>query len=133
VHGGAFDPGTPALTFTDTATHYAKYFIEALRTDGITAGCTPTTFCPGDSTTRAQMAIFLLRGKHGSAYIPPATTNMWPDVPSTHWAANWADRLGVEGISSGCGNGLYCPELFVTRAQMAVLVQRTFSLTMPTP
>jgi hypothetical protein len=133
VHGGSFDPGTPPLTFTDTATHYAKYFIEALRSDGITAGCTPTTFCPGDSTTRAQMAILLLRGKYGSSYVPPATTNMWPDVPSTYWAANWCDRLGVEGISSGCGNGLYCPDLFVTRAQMAVLVQRTFQLTMPTP
>lgn len=133
VHGGSFNPGTPSLTFTDTATHYAKYFIEALRSDGITAGCTPTTFCPGDSITRSQMAVFLLRGKHGSAYVPPPTTNMWPDVSPTHWAANWMDRLGVEGISSGCGNGLYCPETFVSRAQMAVLVQRTFSLPMPTP
>jgi hypothetical protein len=58
---------------------------------------------------------------------------MWPDVPSTHWAANWADRLGVEGISYGCGNGIFCPDSFVSRAQMAALVQRTFSLTMPTP
>ena len=34
-------------------------FIERLAQDGITGGCTPTTFCPFDPVTRAQMAVFL--------------------------------------------------------------------------
>ena len=136
VHGGNFNPGTPALTFTDTATSYAKYFIEALRADGITGGCNPgsTQFCPGMAITRAQVAVFLLRGRSGSAYIPPtATGTVWLDVPSTYWAAAWAEELGNAHISNGCGAGRYCPEGSINRAEMAVLVQRTFNLTMPTP
>jgi photosystem II stability/assembly factor-like uncharacterized protein len=35
-------------------------FIERLADDGITGGCTPTTFCPFDAVTRAQMAVFLV-------------------------------------------------------------------------
>jgi len=35
-------------------------FIERLAADGITGGCTPTTFCPNDPVTRAQMAVFLV-------------------------------------------------------------------------
>ena len=38
------------------------------------------------------------------------------------------DRLAAEGITSGCGNGNYCPEAPVTRAQMAVFLVRTFGL-----
>ena len=34
----------------------------------------------------------------------------------------------VEGITSGCGGGIYCPESPVTRAQMAVFLVRTFGL-----
>lgn len=136
VHGGTFNPGTPALTFTDTATSFAKYFIEALRADGITSGCNPgnTQFCPGATITRAQVAVFLLRGRSGAAYLPPAATGtVWLDVPVSHWAARWAEELGTAHISSGCGGGYYCPDGPINRAEMAVLVQRTFSLPMPTP
>jgi hypothetical protein len=34
-------------------------FIERLADDGITGGCSPTTFCPFDPVTRAQMAVYL--------------------------------------------------------------------------
>ncbi|MBI3173792.1 MAG: IPT/TIG domain-containing protein [Chloroflexi bacterium] len=136
VHGGNFNPGTPALTFTDTAASFAKYFIEALRADGITAGCNPgnTQFCPGMTITRAQVAVFLLRGRSGAAYVPAAATGtVWLDVPANHWAAGWAEELGTAHISSGCGGGKYCPDGAISRAEMAVLVQRTYNLPMPTP
>jgi hypothetical protein len=34
-------------------------FVERLDDDGITGGCGPTSFCPDDPVTRAQMAVFL--------------------------------------------------------------------------
>ena len=37
-------------------------------------------------------------------------------------------ELAAEGITSGCGNGNYCPDDNVTRAQMAVFLVRTFGL-----
>jgi hypothetical protein len=36
-------------------------WIEQLAAEGITAGCTPNRFCPGQAVTRAEMAAFLVR------------------------------------------------------------------------
>jgi hypothetical protein len=73
------------------------------------------------------MAIFLLRGIHGSSYNPPAvgSTTGFSDVPTTYWAASWIKQLAAEGITGGCGAGTYCPEGTVTRAQMAVFLLRS--------
>jgi hypothetical protein len=134
IHTSAFNPGTPTLTFTDTSTHYAKYWIEALKADGITSGCSAIQFCPNNGITRAQAAIFLLRGKFNSSHVPPtATGTVWLDVPASAFAAAWMEEMDTLGISSGCGAGNYCPNSLVTRAEMAILVQRTFLLTLPTP
>jgi len=53
-------PGT--ATFTDVAPgDFGFQFIEALYASGITAGCSPTTFCPNNPLTRVQMAVFLAK------------------------------------------------------------------------
>jgi photosystem II stability/assembly factor-like uncharacterized protein len=132
IHGSAYTPpaGT-GMIFADVPLNYwAVNWIEKLYADGITTGCsiTPLNYCPEDSVTRAQMAIFLLRAKHGAAYVPPAATGIFADVPTTYWAANWIEQLYAEGITTGCGIGNYCPEDPVTRAQMAVFLVRTFNL-----
>ena len=36
--------------------------IDAIKTAGITVGCTPTTYCPEGVVSRWQMALFLARG-----------------------------------------------------------------------
>jgi hypothetical protein len=74
------------------------------------------------------MAIFLLRAKHGSTYTPPPATGVFTDVPVSYWAATWIEQLATEGITSGCGSGVYCPDQSVTRAQMAVFLVKTFNL-----
>ncbi len=116
-------------TFADiTLDYWAVDSIEKLYQNGITQGCGvyPLTYCPESSTTRAQMAIFLLRSKHGSSYVPPAATGTaFADVSADHWAAAWIEQLVVEGITAGCGDGNYCPEAEVTRAQMAVFLLRS--------
>jgi hypothetical protein len=74
------------------------------------------------------MAVFLLKGKHASSYIPPAATGVFQDVPTDYWAARWIEQLAAEGITSGCGNGNYCPTTPVTRDQMAVFLVKNFNL-----
>jgi hypothetical protein len=125
---GAIIP--PVATFQDVSVdHWAWRYIEALHESGITSGCSPLPlkYCPDDLVTRAQMAIFLERGIHGSDYTPPsASGSVFNDAPGDHWAADWIEQLAVEGITSGCSTDppLYCPEDPVTRAQMAVLLER---------
>jgi hypothetical protein len=130
MHGSDFIP--PAATgnvFLDVGpADFAASFIEQLFLDGITAGCGNNNYCPGAAVTRAQMAVFLLRAKYGSGYSPPAATGIFNDVDLAYWAVHWIEQLAAEGITVGCGNGNYCPEAPVTRAQMAVFLVRTFGL-----
>jgi hypothetical protein len=116
--------------FTDVpASLSTADWIERLATEGITAGCGGGNYCPNASVTRAQMAVFLLRAEHGSAYTPPAATGtVFTDVPASLSTADWIEQLVAEGITSGCGGGNYCPGNAVTRAQMAVFLVRTFNL-----
>ena len=130
-HGQNYVP--PAATgtvFDDVpATHWAAAWIEQLASEGITGGCGGSNYCPGDPLSRAQMAVFLLRAKHGQNYVPPtATGTVFGDVPATHWAAAWIEQLASEGVTSGCDASDYCPDASLTRAQMAVFIVRTFGL-----
>lgn len=114
-------------TFVDVPESYWAYgYIERLYSAAITSGClaTPLSYCPDSTVTRAQMALFLLRGIHGSSYTPPAVgaSTGFTDVGIDHWAAAWIKQLAAESITSGCGSGNYCPESVVTRAQMAVFL-----------
>jgi hypothetical protein len=134
IHGSAYSP--PAATgtvFTDVPSDaFAAAWIEQMVAEGITSGCGNGNYCPNSTVTRAQMAVFLLRAKYGSAYSPPvATGTVFTDVPSNGFAAAFIEQLVSEGITSGCGGGNYCPNSSVTRAQMAVFLQRTFNLPLP--
>ncbi|HNC08968.1 MAG TPA: S-layer homology domain-containing protein, partial [Anaerolineales bacterium] len=130
IHGSGFAPANVAPTFNDTAGHWAEDWIEALKTDGITSGCLVGYYCPENPVTRAQMAVFLLKAKHGSSYTPPAVgaDTGFTDVAVDYWAAAWIKQLAAEGITGGCAAGLYCPENAVTRAQMAVFLVKAFNL-----
>jgi 2',3'-cyclic-nucleotide 2'-phosphodiesterase/3'-nucleotidase len=113
-------------TFDDVpATYWASQYVESLYKSGITSGCTFGSFCPEAPVTRAQMAVFLLKGIHGAGYTPPAATGTdFADVPVGHWAAAWIEQLYAEGITAGCGGGNFCPEQNVSRAEMAVFLVR---------
>jgi peptide/nickel transport system substrate-binding protein len=121
----------PAATgiFADVAlaAYYANW-VEQLYADGVTGGCsvTPLKYCPSALVTRAQMAVFLLKAKHGKEYQPPAATGIFSDVVPGSFFEPWIEQLAAEGITAGCGGDKYCPSSAVTRAQMAVFLTRTF-------
>jgi len=96
---------------------------------GITAGCSADSYCPDSNVTRAQMAVFLLKAMYGSTYTPPATTGLFSDVPSSHWAAAWIEQLYREGVTSGCGQGRFCPDAVISRAEMAVFIVKALDMT----
>jgi M6 family metalloprotease-like protein len=115
--------------------YWAINWIEELYTEGVTAGCgvDPLRFCPEDTVTRAEMAIFLLRGRYGSDYLPPTAEGIFSDLNGYEWATDWIEALYKAGITSGCSLEplKYCPEKPITRAELAVFLARTFNLPMP--
>ena len=136
LHGAGFVPPPATGTrFTDVpASFWAADWIEQIATDGVTQGCSasPPRYCPSAQVSRAEMAVFLLRARHGGSYVPPpATGTRFTDVPAGYWAADWIEQLAAEGITNGCAANLYCPGRTVGRAEMAVFLARTFNLTFP--
>jgi S-layer homology domain len=116
-------------SFTDVPTtdNFYKY-IETIYHFGVTGGCgAGTDYCPANTVTRAQMAVFLLKAKNGSEYTPPACSGtVFADVPCTGGIFDpWIEDLANQGITGGCGGGNYCPANAVTRAQMAVFLEKT--------
>jgi hypothetical protein len=114
-------------TFFDVPpTHGFWRFIEAIENAGVTGGCGGGNYCPGNTVTREQMAVFLLVAKEGKSYTPPAcTTPRFTDVPCSSPFAPWINELVARGVVAGCGSGKFCPDNPVTRGQMAVLLLAT--------
>ena len=108
---------------------FAAAWIETFKELKITGGCSvnPPLYCPNDLITRSQMAVFLLRVIHGSAYTPPtATGTAFADVNIGDFAIAWIEQLAKENITGGCGNNNFCPNDPVTRGQMAAFLTRVF-------
>jgi uncharacterized protein YkwD len=124
VRGATYTPITASGVFNDVpVSHWAANWIEQLTGDGLLTGCDAGLYCPGQVVTRAELAIALLRGKHGAGYSPPAATGtMFADVAADDFAAAWIEALASEVGLSGCGDGNYCPNGAVTRAEFAVLL-----------
>ena len=119
-----------APTFTDvpvTHPYYAE--IEALYRAGYIAGCAtdPLRYCPDQTMNRAESAVFVERGIHGTDVLPlEPTTQTFADLPLDSWAAKWAGALWQDQYTAGCGNNplIYCPWQAHTRAEGAVFFLR---------
>ena len=99
-------------SFTDVLSASGFYrFVETILHKGVTGGCGATTYCPSASTTREQMAVFVLVSKEPPGYTPPACAppNLFNDVPETSPFCRWVEELANRGVVTGCGGGNYCP------------------------
>ena len=119
----------PLGRFNDARpTYWAFPFVEALARVGITNGCGGDNYCPSAEVNRAQMAVFIERAMRGSEFRPPAAQgNVFLDVAANDFAAGYIEQLFQDGITSGCGNNNFCPDVAVSRAQMAVFILRAIN------
>lgn len=53
--------------------------------------------------------------------------NSFSDVPASHWAYRFVEAVLHNGITSGCGQGLFCPQDAVKRRQMAVFLAKALN------
>jgi glucose/arabinose dehydrogenase len=113
-----------APEFTDIATSTFLDSIHWLYYEGITVGCGGGRFCPTAAVTREQMAIFLVR-----AFDHPSTTNDYFTDDEGRSGESSINALRAAGITSGCGSPtLFCPTRRVTRAEMAIFLDKELNL-----
>ncbi len=129
AHGACYVPPPCSGVFPDVpcSNNFAPW-IEQLAAEGITGGCGGGNYCPDNPVRRDQMAVFLLKGKHGSQFIPPPCDGHFTDVPCPGPFADWIEQLQAEGVTGGCGGTTFCPQNNVTRGQMAAFLVNAFSL-----
>ena len=74
----------------------------------------------------AVSAIIALAAVAGLATVMPGrvSAQTFGDVPRDAFAFSFIETFFASRITSGCGDGNYCPEASVTRAQMAVFLER---------
>lgn len=119
-----------APTFADVPfSYWAHDEIEALYQAGYVAGCgtNPLMYCPEQTMTRAESAVFVERGVHGAAYLPAnPDSQLFADVPLNEWFAKWTAGLYEDGYTAGCGTDplVYCPLQAHTRTEGTVFFLR---------
>jgi hypothetical protein len=77
------------------------------------------------------MAVFIITSMVKAGLLPsdfsyPATP-YFTDVPTTHWAFKFIQKMKELGITGGCTQTTYCPDNPVTRAQMAVFITKALN------
>ena len=113
--------------FLDVPGNHAFHdWVATLVRNEITVGVGGGSYGVDAPTLRRQMAVFLLKAKHGLCYTPPpCSTPVFSDVPCSSNFAPWINELVAEGITGGCGGGDFCPANPVLRQQMAVFLLKT--------
>ena len=112
------DPAPATSDFADVGVGdpFFKY-IEAIFKAGFTAGCGGGNFCPAGVVTRAQLAVFLVKGLGISA--PPCTAAPFGDVPTTDAACPAIAYATQKKLLGGCSAGNFCPTTAVVRGDAA--------------
>jgi hypothetical protein len=119
-------PAGPAYTLNDTTADYGT----------ITASTTNDCF---DASGNCYLVT--VSGTRPAAHwdahfdetLSTGITKTWilhvggsfPDVPLTNPFYAYIENIFHNGITGGCGGGDYCPDASVTRAQMAVFLEKT--------
>jgi len=132
--GDAKVPAGPAkASFPDVLTgHWAYRYVEYAKSRNVVGGHPDGSYQPANAVDRGQMAAYIARAlvaPGGDQAIPdPTGSATFVDVPAGFWAFKHVEYCKAQQIVKGFPDGLYHPEIVVTRDQMAVYVQRAFGL-----
>jgi hypothetical protein len=117
----------PEQIFKDVKPSYwASYEIEKLVNEGTIAGYPDNTFRPSLSISRSHAAVLLTRalGLDTSNVTNPG----FKDVKTTDKYYKEIAAAENAGLLKGRGKGLFAKEGQLTRAEMAVILQRAFNI-----
>ena len=112
-------------TFTDVSpADYYFDFANLMYEKGITAGClaSPLEYCPNSTTTREEMAAFIITAVEGGNNFAYTPTPYFTDVPPSDPFFKFVQKLRDLGITGGCSATEFCPGNPVTRGEMAAFI-----------
>lgn len=112
--------------FLDLDKHWAKNDIEILAASGVIQGRGNGLFSPDALITRAEFCAFIARAFE---LAPIYYDGPFTDIKSYNWYAGAVAVLTKHGIAQGVSETAFCPELPITREEMAVIIMRAYRKT----
>ncbi len=124
-------------SFSDVSpAHWAFKYIEYAVERNVVQGYAEGDYRPELVVDRGTMAVYIARsivdptGEEGLASFQPPIIPTFTDVPAQFWSYLHVEFCVDSGVVQGYSDGLYHPEISVTRDQMAVYIARAFQLPM---
>lgn len=113
-----------AMSFPDVPkdSDYATA-IEYVSELGVMVGSSNGNFNPNQIVSRCEMATIICRMLGTAENLPKS--EVFTDVPTTHWANAYVGKVAELGIVGGYGNGKYGPGDPVTYEQAITMIVRT--------
>ena len=91
--------------------------------DEYTQGSNPTVNEKTQIIKRAEISKSVTQKIYGVGFIPDTAVGaFYIDVQPGDFNADWIEKLGADGISEGCITNNYCPEMVVTKEQLAKIL-----------
>ncbi len=117
-------PLISAANFQDTENHWARDYIDRAVELGFFQGMSNAEFDPNGTMTRGMFVTVLgrLEGIDPDAWSSQQVPQLFKDVKDTDYFAPYISWAAYCGIVNGMGDGLFMPDVPVTREQMAKLV-----------
>ena len=109
--------------------YWAREPIEYLATLGIISGYPDDTFRPNEPLTRAELAALLVRAK--GFKVEKQKKAVFPDIPTTHWAAPYVAKALQRKYITGYPDGKYMGWKKVTRAEAVTVLAKFAGLSIP--
>lgn len=106
------------------ATHWAYQDIQIAKQSGLLQGISDDRFAPDQIMTREQMSMLLSRALKLTSPSGAAAAKRFSDVPADSWSAEAIAAMSSNGLVDGFANGTFRPGASLTRAEMAVLLNR---------
>jgi RHS repeat-associated protein len=129
--GTGYSPPPCTMIFNDVpCSNPQARFINEISRRGVTSGCGGGNYCPGNTVTNAEMAVFLITML--GLPTPACSTSPYLDVQCASFGGPWIAEEARRQITPGCGGGNFCPGSAVTRGAMAALLSRAFDVPVPT-
>jgi len=95
-------PATPYFTDVPPTDPFFSY-IQKMAELGVTNGCTPTMYCPGETLLREQMSVFIVRGLLNQ--LLPASTPILASASPNSAAAGTPITVTITGFATHFASG----------------------------
>ena len=118
--------------FTDTQTHWAKTYIQTLKTQCNVFGYQDedgndlNIFKPDFKISRYELITIVVRCKYG-LNVSVATSSPFPDVKLDHWAVATVKKAYDEKIITGYPDGTFKGDKTANRAEALAIMIRAFA------